>query len=100
MLCASGSAVVPLLATQLAVGLLNLAVTAYVAHRVHKLDKKIDAFKAETNIRLDLVTSGISNIQVVLSQTAQATSIFVFRTNFTHCLASMGGAQASAVPQQ
>ena len=61
----AGSAVVPLLATQLAVGLLNLAVTAYVAHRVHKLDKKVDAFRAETNIKLDLVTCGIKNIQVM-----------------------------------
>lgn len=62
----AGSVVVPLLATQLAVGLLNLAVTAYVVHRVHKLDKKIDAFRAETNVKLDLVTSGISNIQVLI----------------------------------
>jgi hypothetical protein len=50
--------------TQLAVGLLNLGLTAYVAHRVHKLDTKLEAFRAETHTKFDVLTSGISSIQV------------------------------------
>ncbi|DBB07008.1 TPA: hypothetical protein ACH3X1_011599 [Trebouxia sp. C0004] len=66
VLQAAGNVVVPLMVTQLAVGLLNLGVTAYVAYRVHALDSKLEAFRTDTSAKLAVLTSGISSIQAAL----------------------------------